>query len=55
MKKGKFVIISRATNEAVIIDDYSSYASVTQGSEGVILKLNSTEKIYVDCILLNIS
>lgn len=55
MNKGKFAIISRATNEAVIIDYYNRYVSVTQGNEGVVLKLDATEKIYVDCILLNIS
>ena len=52
---GKFAIISRATNEAVIIDYYYRYVSVTQGNEGVVLKLDATEKIYVDCILLKIS
>lgn len=55
MNRSKFAIISKTTNEAVIIDDYSRYLSVTQGSEGVVLKLDATEKIYVDCILLNIS
>jgi hypothetical protein len=55
MNKGKFAIISRATNEAVIIDYYNRYVSVTQGSEGVVVKLDAIEKVYVDCILLNIS
>ncbi len=55
MNKGKFAIISKATNEAVIIDYYNRYVSVTQGSEGVVLELDGIEKVYVDCILLNIS
>lgn len=55
MGRSKFAIISKATNEAVIIDYYYRYVSVTQGSEGVVLKLDGIEKVYVDCNLQNIS
>lgn len=51
---GKFAIMSRATNEAVIIDDYSAYNSVEENNGCVILSEAGKEIVYVDCYLVRI-
>ena len=51
---GKFAIISKATNEAVIIDEYSAYRGVKENNGCVILYKTNKEIVYVDCYLVEI-
>lgn len=51
---GKFAILSKTTNEAVIIDDYGAYKNVEESNGCVILSDAGKEIVYVDCYLVRI-
>ncbi len=51
----KFAIVSKVTNEAVIIDEYSAYNGVKEANGCVILTEAGLDTVYVDCYLVKIS
>ena len=54
MNMGKFAVMSKTTNEAVIIDDYTAYKNVEENNGCVVLYEAGKEIVYVDCYLVRI-
>ena len=52
---GKYAIMSRTTNEAVIIDEDSASKDVAQDSTSVIITEAGNTTVYYDCYLVKIS
>lgn len=51
---GEFAIVSRISNNVIIIDTYDNYKGVTQDGDSVVLHNAGEDTVYAECFLVKI-